>query len=191
MPALKKYRYAVQSLLELAVIFALTDLLLIRFRIPVWIISALVMFLFNAQALVLCFGGSYTTLVMLTNLDSWQDLLGKMGQYIAAILAVLVFTVLPVKKVPMPVTGDLIILAASLFLQVLFIMASGPSCSPFFGLADLVRTIAVGRRWTSMTKKARKDQTGHFYRDSVPDRRKKPESLPEDPNIILIFLAVK
>ena len=77
-PAAGKKRFALQALLELAVLFAVTDLALIRFTLPVWIVNALVIFLFNAQALVLCFGGSYTTLVMLTNLDSWQDLLGSM-----------------------------------------------------------------------------------------------------------------
>ncbi|MGX8688937.1 MAG: hypothetical protein ACSW8K_14205, partial [bacterium] len=44
-PALKKKRYALQALLELAVIFVLTDLALIKFTVPVWIVSALVMFL--------------------------------------------------------------------------------------------------------------------------------------------------
>lgn len=186
-PALKKYRYAVQSLLELAVIFAAMDLLLIRFTAPVWVLSALIMFLFNAQALVLSFGGSYTTLVMLTNLDSWQDLLGKMGQYLAAILALLVFTLLPVKKIPMPVTGNLIILAVSLFLQVLCLMAAGPSSSPFFGLMEMIRTLAVNRKWTLLAEKEGKNTAPSFYRESVPGFRKKPESLPENPNIVLIF----
>ncbi len=186
-PATGKKRFALQALLELAAVFALTDLLLIRFTVPVWIVNALVIFLFNAQALVLCFGGSYTTLVMLTNLDSWQDLLGKMGQYIAAILAVLVFTALPVRKTPLSLTWILVLLCADLFLQVLAHMALGPSGSPFFGLADMIRTVAVSRKWTRTAQKTGKDRTESFYKSTVLGFRKKPEGLPENPNIVLIF----
>jgi hypothetical protein len=186
-PATGKKRFALQALLELSVIFAVTDLALIRFTLPVWIVNALVIFLFNAQALVLCFGGSYTTLVMLTNLDSWQDLLGKMGQYIAAILAVLVFTALPVRKTPLPLTGDLILLCAVLFFQILALMACGPEGSPFFGLMEMIRTFLVNRKWTSAAEKTAKDRRGEFFKDSLPGFRDRPESLPESPNIVLIF----
>lgn len=186
-PATRKVKYSAAALLELAAIFALMNMLLLPLGRAVWVLSGLVMLLFNAQILVLCFGGTYTTLVMLTNLDSWQDLLGKAGQYFAAILAVLVFTVLPIRRAGTGITLDLIILCVSLFLQVLLLIFCGPDCLPFCGLIDLIRTVVENRRMTKKVKSTKKNLTGRFYREDVPGFRAKPADLPENPNIVLIF----
>lgn len=186
-PAIRKTKYCAAALLELAAIFAIMDLLLLPLGRAAWVLSGLVMLLFNAQLLVLCFGGSYTTLVMLTNLDSWQDLLGKMGQYIAAILAVLVFTALPISPSGIGPVGDLVILCVSFFLQLLLMMACGPACFPLYGLFDLIATVVENRRMTRQVKDAKTNLTGRFFREDVPGFRTKPASLPENPNIVLIF----
>ena len=144
------------------------DLLLLFFRIPVWILSAFVMLLYNAQHMVLIFGGCYTTLVMLTNLDSWKDLLGKLFQYLAAILAILVFTCLPITRVCRDVQTDLIILAAGLLLLVISALRDGPAFSPVRNTFHLLGTILENLDRTRVLQKreVRKTQSSSAGRRS-------------------------
>ncbi|MBR3279001.1 MAG: hypothetical protein IKG01_08930, partial [Lachnospiraceae bacterium] len=78
----KNIKYTISSLLELACIFLIVNALLPAAHLPVIILSDLLSLLFNAQMLVLSFGAVYITLVMLTNLDSLEDLFGKLVQYL-------------------------------------------------------------------------------------------------------------
>ncbi len=185
--ATKDRRYAAAALPELLIIFAVMDLLLLFFRIPVWILSAFVMLLYNAQHMVLIFGGCYTTLVMLTNLDSWKDLLGKLFQYLAAILAILVFTCLPITRVCRDVQTDLIILAAGLLLLVISALKDGPAFSPVRNTFHLLGTILENLDRTRAAKAGSAESAKLFRREKIQNFRKRPDTLPKDPNIILIF----
>ena len=171
-------KYAFSALLTFISI-ACVNALLPAAHLPVIILSDLLSLLFNAQMLVLSFGAVYITLVMLTNLDSLEDLFGKLVQYLIAIAVVLAFTFLPVSHIAgIPAFILPVIIAADIAFLVIF----GAQYSPTYGLYDLIRNI----RRTKLVQKL-PDAKEKFARDGIDDYREKPKSLPENPNIILIF----
>ena len=179
----KNIKYTISSLLELACIFLIVNALLPAAHLPVIILSDLLSLLFNAQMLVLSFGAVYITLVMLTNLDSLEDLFGKLVQYLIAIAVVLAFTFLPVSHIAgIPA----FILPVTIAADIAFLVIFGAQYSPTYGLYDLIRTVVLNIRRTKLVQKL-PDAKEKFARDGIDDYREKPKSLPENPNIILIF----
>ena len=179
----KNIKYTISSLLELACIFLIVNALLPAARVPAIVLSDLLSLIFNAQLLVLSFGAVYITLVMLTNLDSLEDLFGKLVQYLIAIAVVLAFTFLPVSHIAgIPAFILPVIIAADIAFLVIF----GAQYSPTYGLYDLIRTVVLNIRRTKLVQKL-PDAKEKFARDGIDDYREKPKSLPENPNIILIF----
>lgn len=94
----KDVTYLLFGISELLLIFCISDYLIGKSR---WFnfVNAILMLLFNAQSCVLYFGNSYITKVMLDNLDNLQDLEGRAGLYIAGVLLVVLFSVLPINHV--------------------------------------------------------------------------------------------
>ena len=179
----KNIKYTVSSLLELACIFLIVNALLPAARVPAIVLSDLLSLIFNAQLLVLSFGAVYITLVMLTNLDSLEDLFGKLVQYLIAIAVVLAFTFLPVSHIAgIPA----FILPVTIAADIAFLVIFGAQYSPTYGLYDLIRTVVLNIRRTKLVQKL-PDAKEKFARDGIDDYREKPKSLPENPNIIVIF----
>ncbi len=179
----KNIKYTISSLLELACVFLVTNALLPATPVPANILNDLLILLFNAQMLVLSFGGVYTTLVMLTNLDSLEDLFGKLVQYLIAIIIVLVFTFLPVRDAAAVPT---ILLPVVLIANVIFLAVFGTRYSPACGLIALTATVAQNMSRTAGVAKM-PGAPEKFYRDGLADYRKRPAELAEKPNIIVIF----
>ena len=68
---------------ELAAIFCVSNIILRKWKTPGHIVNGILLLLYNAQMLVLLFGGTFISQAMITNLDSLEDLGEKllfMGQ---------------------------------------------------------------------------------------------------------------
>lgn len=89
--------YLVAALLELCIIFVLSNLLLCRKHLG-QIINNILLFLYNAQMAILGFGNTYLSMLMLTNIASIKALSGKAVIYITAAVTVLIFSLLPIKN---------------------------------------------------------------------------------------------
>ena len=74
----------VAAFAELAAVFCVSNLILKKWKKTAHIVNGVLLLLFNAQMLVLLFGGTFISQAMITNLDSLEDLGGEkhlfMGQ---------------------------------------------------------------------------------------------------------------
>ncbi|MBP5198811.1 MAG: sulfatase-like hydrolase/transferase [Lachnospiraceae bacterium] len=141
---LKNFKYPGSLLLSMGELFSvifLSDVLLRKSKY-FNVLNSILILLYNAQMLVLFFGGSFITLVMLQNLASVQDLAGKLFIYSLGIILVLVFSFLPVKPTEYigPLKTEKISLFAGLFLIIirgilLFVFPGGET--PLGGYIDL------------------------------------------------------
>lgn len=83
---IKSELYFVMAVMELFLIAVVSDLLMKVNKIAAIIVNSILILMYNAQMLVLYFGSSYITLIMLSNLESAEDLSGKAFEYILVIL---------------------------------------------------------------------------------------------------------
>lgn len=181
-----KPQYVWGGIFELLVIFFLSDLL-IRWKKHIGrIVNDVLILLFNVQQLVLMFGMTFISTVMLENIGSIEDLKGRAVEYITAGLLCLFASCLPVVPIPLKQENEMKIFSSALAGELVFTMVCGSGYSPLYGYVEL-----------GIEEKAKADAeayirsqpnvTGKFYQDGVTDMIQKPDNLPEKPNVVLIF----
>jgi len=125
--------------LELLLCFFITQSLA-RIKFVGWILSSIVLLLFNVQMGVMFFAGSFVTNTMLTNLAAAEDLSGNATSYILVIVLVVLTFFLPTKrfrKIP-SFRMMFVALAAELFAMVICTVDS----SPLYNYCMLIRNAA-------------------------------------------------
>lgn len=138
--ATKDPRYVLPSLVELAVIFLLSNML-IGVKKYFQVLNDILLLLFNVETAILYFGNSYLSYIMLENTDSISALRGHAVEYIVAIILVLIFSFLPTNTVEIPRLKYKIILPAAIILEIILTFTIGVGYSPAGGMYDL------GRQW--------------------------------------------
>lgn len=194
----RSHRYLFVSLLELMIILGVTNLILRKSRVAGYLIQLPLLLIYNAQTLVMYFGGSFTSLIMLTNLVFLKDLQGKFLLYLSLIVPMAVLTLLPPRELRLPGAGKpagaadrmplVSLLATAVFslAGVLAIAAVGPAWSPAFNLYTLGLEV---RSYQELRKEAAalvSDGT-EFYSADLGDHFAKPAGLADRPNVVLIF----
>lgn len=183
------FRFVLAALAELACIFLLSNCLADRRAGRV--LNSFLCFLYNAQILVLFFGGSYIRLVMLDNLHSIRALEGKALPYGLGAALVLIFSCLPVEKLRLPLLKKRNVLGAALALaaEIALLMVSHGS-SPFGGYVQLANEMMESHRQRIQLNNRLNDldvNAAEFFSESITDGRSKDAALPASPNVILIF----
>lgn len=183
--------YLMAGILELFCIFVLSNLLL-HIKVIGQVVNSLLLFLYNAQMAVLMFANSYITMVMLTNLDSVKALSGKAGIYIPAVLIVILFSVMPIKKIDFDKVSNCLLVIFSVGLWIGFCLIFGESFSPLYGYCDLAiqqyQSIKLQKTIKESVANAEDEMIlAEFYHMEIEDYREKDATLVEQPNVILIF----
>lgn len=178
---------AVAAFAELAAIFCVSNIILRKWKIPGQIVNGILLLLYNAQMLVLLFGGTFITQAMITNLDSLEDLGGKTFIYGTGVVLVLCISLLPSRYIELRHFTWGGILSAVLALELVFTLVSGNSFSPFYAYNVLRNDLNETRRLTAAISNVDEDMTRHFWDYAYYDFRNKPEGLPEKPNVVIIF----
>lgn len=199
----KDFGYTIISLIELSLIFFLSNFFIKRFQVITQIFNSVLLLLYNTQILVLNFGTSYVTLTMVDNISSWEALGGRAFIYGFAILLLLFFSFLPINKIELLDTSkfkraslqddpiwkfqDLIFVIfifvfELIVLQFLSVKMS-PTVSTYNLVQDKIEFEKVKRETLTKSEKLKQK----FLKDGVQDYVKKPSNLPDKPNIILIF----
>ncbi|MCR4587345.1 MAG: LTA synthase family protein [Lachnospiraceae bacterium] len=176
--------YLLGGVLELAVIFLVSNMLLAK---PVAgnIINGLLLLFFNIQQAVLFFGTTYVSTVMLSNLASIEDLQGKAVFYIGAVVLVLVITFLPLKRIPWDKVKEARVLALVLFVYLVVALFLGKrGYTPYSAYMELIRDEIAMRQTSDI---APEEAGAMFYKEGICDGVSKPANLPAKPNVILIF----
>lgn len=183
-------RYIVIGSIELAITFLLSNSVMRKKRIIGIILNDLLCLLYNIQMIVLFFSNSFVQPIMLGNLRSLNDLVGKLLQYgIGAVLTVGCST-LPCKEIPFKKPGNSglwkYLLPGFLGLEFALILMLGSEYSPALGYCSL-----VSKEWKShqLRKWIKTNNTAAsvFFQPTIPDGRKKDRALSSEPNVILIF----
>lgn len=122
--------FLIVSVLELGIIIFLTNWMVQANKIIAYLVHFPLILLFHAQQLVMYFGGSYTTLVMVTNLESLESLGGRMIPITIGVLALLFFSLLPVPEFSLPKLSTTAVLSLFLMAQLAFTFLYGNAYSP-------------------------------------------------------------
>lgn len=172
---------------ELAAIFCVSNMILMKWKKPGYIVSGSLLLLFNAQMLVELFGGTFISPAMITNLDSLEDLGGKAFIYGTGVVLVLAISLLPA-RVPDPKPFSYAgVLSAVLATELVFTLLYGNTFSPLYAYHTLRRDLGAARALAASVESAKEDMTKHFWDYADYDFRKKPEDLTENPNVVIIF----
>lgn len=180
-------RYMLSGGLELLIFFALSNLI-VRNHISIGrIVNCILLFFLNIQMILLTLGGSYLSMLMLGNTDSWQDLAGNFGKYVVWIVLFLIGTFLPITEIRIRHVNSWTVLSCGLAGELIFVMALGNVYSPYYAYADLAeQKVASDKQKKAIA--AMGDQSGRFNSGEVLSYRNKPGNLAaEKPNVILIM----
>lgn len=187
---IRNIRFIATGLAELLLIAVFCDWLVWKKPIVAKVINCILLFFYNVQMILLLFAGSYLQLVMLSNLESIQDLQGKALEYVCGALAVVIFSTLPVRAIRLPQVrlkhGHAICFLCACLAEAVALIVSDVSYSPAYNYAALLQQeyeiIQLKNSINSIDASA-----DEFYYAEVNDYREKDDALPENPNVILIF----
>lgn len=136
--------YAAAGLLELVLVFLLSDTLLRKNKIIGNIVNVILMLLYCAQMAVLYLGGSYISSIMVANLNMAEDLGGKATVYVGVGVAVVIISLLPVEanlyieRLQKKANGA-ILLTAVLVMTILTSAGAEWMFSPYYAYAELIK----------------------------------------------------
>ena len=177
--------YLICSLLELAGIIGISNLILMKNR---WVghgVHFLLLLIYNVQTLIVYFSGSFLSLIMLGNVVFIKDLQGKFLYYLKMIFPMLAVTCIPAVRLKRS-RLRVVVLSALVLMGGVGILASKAVHSP---TGQLVSLYNDSRSYRDMIKKAGSvDSDGtEFFKPEIAGYISKPDALPENPNVILIF----
>lgn len=179
--------YLMVSFLELFGIILLSNYL---FKIKKWLAYAvhyILLFLLNVELLVMLFGSTYVSLVMVTNLESLEALSGSMPLYVTGIIFLLVFTFAPIRSFELSKISAGKIFSIVLVVELGLTMLYGNSYSPLFAVYRLGLDARDYQRQLAEIAKL-PNVTAEFYSPGIASAIDKPGNLQEQPNVVLIFV---
>lgn len=182
-----QFSYVWIGLVELLIIVIATNLCFaIHKRLAYWV-NALLIFLYNLEQIILIFGGTYLTLVMLSNLDSWEALSGKFLIYFSLIIPVLIVNFLPVVEIKVDYRYQFLYAFILVSWGLVAVQTGRVPGSPFQNYIILYQEKKEQDAINERIKKKSLEMVAKFYQEDVADGVSKPSSLPKSPNVILIF----
>lgn len=132
----KDPKFVLAGLIELLAIFTLSDFLVMKSK---WfnILNDILMFIFNGEMIMLLFGNSFVTLVMLQSLTSVEDLQGKVFIYGIGTILVIVASFLPITHVEKLKHYPIIAFPLLLIVDGVILFGAQQSYTPYAGAKDL------------------------------------------------------
>lgn len=181
--------YLLAGSAEIMLVFLFAETELVGSRIASNLANGILLLIY-VQTIVLLFSGSYITVIMLTNLASLHMLRGK-----ALVYGLTVLVGIAALAVPYSYNGNsstnsgrekqLITCAVSIILIALTF-----NSSVIYNTGNLMNKLIQKKNIERSISEISEDNNldfGSFYRDVVQGGLPKPASLPEKPNIVLIF----
>jgi phosphoglycerol transferase MdoB-like AlkP superfamily enzyme len=187
----KSERRMLLGFTELFLLFAVFDILVARHKLFM-VLNSILMLIFNAEYLILYFGGSFLTYVMLENANSIQDLSGKAASYGMGAILTIVCSLLPItsffgsrgKK-----KKKYILLGGAVGLELCALVVVGIDYSPGRAVYGLYEQWSLQRSLYKQEKLSRAEAFETFYNNEAEAMTETAEDsgIVSQPNIILIF----
>ena len=187
--AASDWRILAMGLVELCLIWTFSNALLNWVPALGHVAHFFLLLLFDAQMLVMHFGNSFITLLMLENLVSVEDLSGSFRTYLmlGVPMAIILLLPMPVLRLRdkrntwrMP--------CAALALWAIGLLAIGRYSAPLYQSAALAKSAVEVKLLRRTVENPEEDYRAMYYREELGDYRPKPEALPEQPNVVVIFI---
>lgn len=163
----RSVRYVALGLTELFLIFVVSDLLVQKSKHFRWLNSILILIL-NVQYLILLFGGTFLTYVMLENINSIQDLGGKAVIYGIGVVFVLVCSFLPIMPV---LVGSIkkkgIVLGVAIAIEVCAVIVVGGAYSPYRGVYGIFEQWSMHKSLYDNLDLSSDDVLATFYNEGI------------------------
>lgn len=169
--------------LELGIIILISDCLFKK-KIVAYLINSFLLLLLNLQLIVTLFSSSYISYMMISSLHNYKALAGHSYLYIASIVLVILVSWFPICELNRSFSQRAII--CLLIMELVLTMYKGNAYSPLYGC---IRICSDYKEVNDNKKRMRELNADieEFYNSDVPDMRAKNDSLPDNPNIVLIF----
>ena len=174
------------QLVELALIFLITNTLANANLTLGYVLTAILILLFDVQVAVLFFGNTYLSMVMVTNLEFLGDVSGNAIPYIAVAMMCVVTALLPISHVEMPLLPSLGALALLVVVEFAAASQMGGSYSPLYAYCRLGRQYQDYQARRAEVR-ARNVDAEDYYQQGVADGVRHPSNLTRTPNIVIIF----
>lgn len=179
--------YILVTAVEVISIAAITNIFAKEQKLIAYLVNSVLVLIINIQNITMIFGGSFVTLVMVTNLESLESLSGQFGPIAIGAAAVFFFSFLPAVYISIPKMTSPGLLSFALLIELIFTLVCGNIYSPLFSVYQLAEASIEYRKNLAEIASA-PNTTSFFYKPAVLEARQKPEKLPENPNVVLIMV---
>ena len=190
--------YILGGLVELALIALISEFLVSKCKIVGIILNDILLFIYSLQYLVMFFARTFTTTVMIENLNSVEDQAGNFLQYGIGVALLVIFSFLPITRVLQKQNTLRTVYFISLFVLLALaetglILIRKTEGSPWINAVQTTHEYAeemkFRKRIAQLVDVDGEDSLVYlqFYKTGVDDDRKKPDSLPDKPNVVLIL----
>lgn len=142
--------------------------------------------LIGFQMHLLIFGKSYLSLIMITNLDSIEDISGNASLYVICSILLLIISGFPMGKGKKSIDRKRNCLPVLLSIELCLTMIIGNLYSPIYAYADLIEQ-SVNQKKLAKSLKESDVSESEFLRTCITDYYAKPSDLVEKPNVVVIF----
>lgn len=184
--AYKDFNYLLFGLIELYLIGIITNLVAYKYKRVAYGLNGIMLFLYNANMAVLLYGGTFLSLIMLSNLNSLQDLVGNAHIYILCVVLVVIFSFLPYKVGNIGKGKNVILIGIALVFEILTLSRNMGVYAPIYNLNLLVKDeINYIKLLSKIESMDISKET--YYSSEIEDYVKKNKKLSKQPNVILIF----
>ena len=174
--------YSLFGIIELMIIFLISNSIVNKKRILGHIINDILMLFFNINYIVLIFGNSYVSSIMLSNLSSISALGDNLIKYGVAAILLFVISFLPVQKISIKHNVLLLISFVVSYILLFFMYSYSNSCygSYYMLINGYINEYKMEQKInnTSVSEDL-------FVKDSSSSNNK--HKVYDNPNIILIF----
>ena len=178
--------YLICGIMELFIITLLSNIIITKNKTFSIIINNILMLLYNINITVLLYGGSFVSMIMLTNLNSIEDIKDKLYIYIIATIFVILFSLLPFRKINIKISLNKKCFTKLLIYEIILMIIVSNNYSPLYSYGILLNDYYkyISLQYYIKNTKYNKDK---FYKEKINDYIKYNNEVKEKPNIILIF----
>ncbi|HFU4086858.1 TPA: LTA synthase family protein [Streptococcus suis] len=174
------------SLSELILIWELTNFIFAKNIKVANFLNSILVLLFNIQQVSIIFGGTFISLIMLSNIDSIEALKGKILIYLSLIIPMICLSILSVGVL----NSELFIKYRNLHL--VFITLSGLFIIPNRLNSSIFNYYVLYQEkmeQVEMLNNIQKNSSSkiEFLKETIDDGIRKPQTIPENSNVIIIF----
>ena len=187
----KEINIIIFGLLDISIIVYISNIVISKNKLIGNIVSNLLYLLYNGNVCVYLFGSELVNRIMLTNLDSLNQLSGNAFKYAVGVLLVLVMSLYPIKNRNKNNKQSIILLFVTIIVStgLIFMFKENKNYKNFSPIGDYYKLVSDSIEYQTIKNKNSNIDLDKivFYQEDIDNYYIKDNELVDKPNIILIF----